>query len=143
MAACLCLNSGYFCPRGTGTLSTALQCRSPTQYCPEGSSTPLNTSAGYYAVAALGGLYVNETECPPGAYCSGGVMQLCTAGLYGNSSGMTSANCSGVCEAGYYCPPGSTSPEAQSCGSVLVYCPAVRAVVAEVCGQRFCTLCAH
>ena len=91
-----------------------------------GSAAPVNTTAGYYAVVVLGGLFVNETVCPEGSYCVDGSLYPCDAGRYGDDIGMTSPNCSGACEAGYYCPPGSTSPQAQDCGSALVYCPAVR-----------------
>jgi hypothetical protein len=36
---------------------------------------------------------------------------------------MASASCSGQCDAGYFCPAGSTTSKAQLCGGVGVYCP--------------------
>ena len=38
------------------------------------------------------------------------------------SPGLSTASCSGACAAGYYCPAGSTSPDARPCGSTAVYC---------------------
>jgi len=37
--------------------------------------------------------------------------------------GLRSAACSGPCAAGYFCPPGSTSPTEVPCGGDGVYCP--------------------
>ena len=50
--------------------------------------------------------------------------KLCPAGRYGNHSGLVTSFCSGLCQAGYYCPEGSTSPSQIPCGSVHQYCPA-------------------
>jgi hypothetical protein len=49
--------------------------------------------------------------------------ELCPAGRYGNREGLTSSSCSGVCEAGYYCPLGSTSSKQHVCGGSGYYCP--------------------
>ena len=65
-----------------------------------------------------------QTICPAGSYCVNGVKTECPAGSYGSSEGLTSNLCSGLCEAGYYCPAGSTSSTANDCGSVDKYCPA-------------------
>lgn len=35
----------------------------------------------------------------------------------------TSPNCTGLCEAGYYCREGSTSPRKDKCGNPSYYCP--------------------
>lgn len=56
-----------------------------------------------------------------GSYCLSGVKQPCPAGTYGNASGLTSADCSGPCPAGYYCALGSAFPLA--CLGHSVYCP--------------------
>ena len=119
------VHTGYFCPTGTGVLSSINYCSSPTTYCPLGSANVSLTAVGYYAVAKPGQLYFNESLCEPGRYCIGGVAQSCTAGRYGVDWGSTNASCTGVCRAGYYCPAGSTSPTQQPCGSVTAYCPEV------------------
>lgn len=52
-----------------------------------------------------------------------GVQRHCPAGRYGASYGMTSADCTGPCAAGYYCPLGSTSQYQVKCGGAAYYCP--------------------
>lgn len=52
-----------------------------------------------------------------------GVMKKCPAGTYGADEGLYLPSCSGVCEQGYYCPDGSTSPQQHHCGGPAVYCP--------------------
>lgn len=51
---------GYFCPAGTGALSPSIACTSPLHFCPQGSSTPWNTSNGYFALATSQQLYYNQ-----------------------------------------------------------------------------------
>ena len=62
--------------------------------------------------------------CPAGSYCSGGEKTLCPAGHFGETTGLSTADCSGSCPAGYYCPEGSVSGTTNKCGSVDKYCPA-------------------
>ena len=114
-------------------LTAALLCNSPLTYCPSGSSTPALTASGYYAIASRSGLFYNQSLCGVGMYCVGGVAFVCPAGRYGNDSGMTLAVCTGVCTAGFYCLPGSTTPTAQNCGSEAVYCPEVGVGFAVIC----------
>ena len=116
--------AGYYCPPGTG--SPSLQCDLPTSYCPTGSALPVNTSAGYFAVAIAGGLFVNQSQCSAGRYCQGGVSYPCPAGRYGTATGETNEQCIGNCTQGYYCPPGSASPTQEECGAADVVCPSVR-----------------
>ena len=49
----------------------------------------------------------------PNASCSG----LCSAGYFGNTSGLTIPTCNGVCVAGYYCLAGSTNGTAAICSA--------------------------
>ena len=123
--------SGYFCPVGTSALLPSLQCATPSQYCPTGTTTPVNTSVGYYVLSTstLTNLFYNQTLCEPGRYCVGGVAYPCAAGYFGNASGLTIPQCTGPCTQGYYCPPQSTSPTQTSCGSAAVFCPAVSSCV--------------
>merc|ERR1712054_447857 len=76
--------------------------------------------------------------CPAGEYLhyhfvSSGIKSVeckqCAAGRYGtgvrNSTdlGQWNSFCSGPCDAGYYCPKGSTSPKEHECGGEGVFCP--------------------
>ena len=66
----------------------------------------------------------------------------CPAGRYGNVEGLTSAACSGMCAAGYWCGEGSTSPTQNACvdgGSDgrAAFCPAGSGrPVAAAAGRR-------
>ena len=94
-------------------------------YCPQASETAAFTSSGWYAIATTAGLYYNQSECEAGWYCIDGVARRCRSGRYGNERGMSDADCSGVCERGYYCPEGSTSSREEECGGEWLYCPEV------------------
>ena len=59
----------------------------------------------------------SKPPCPPGEYMKLGFnsygrpafrCEQCQAGRFGNASGMTTAECSGLCAAGFYCLAGST-----------------------------------
>jgi hypothetical protein len=80
------------------------------------------------STATEGGMV--EVQCRPGAYGrylyvlypgSHRSLSLCEVKAY--AAGLTSAECSGKCAAGYYCPPGSISPTQHECGGPDVYCP--------------------
>ena len=65
-----------------------------------------------------------QRRCEAGHYCVGGLRYECKPGLFGDAPGLTSAACSGVCPAGYYCPAASTAAREHVCGSgAQVYCP--------------------
>eukprot|EP00924_Labyrinthula_sp_SR-Ha-C_P015959 maker-scaffold_4-snap-gene-14.3-mRNA-1 protein AED:0.17 eAED:0.17 QI:86/0/0/1/0/0/2/0/1312 len=57
--------------------------------------------------------------CEIGYYCQNGVKYMCPEGVFGAVSGLSSSKCSGLCSAGYFCPPRSTNPNQHSCGSIL------------------------
>ena len=61
----------------------------------------------------------NEIICKRGEYLDRKVKKclLCPAGRYGESYGLTSPLCDGLCHRGHYCPAGSTSSRQQPCGS--------------------------
>ena len=40
----------------------------------------------------------------------------CPAGTFGASTGLSSDICTGLCDAGYFCPPASTSRQQEQCG---------------------------
>ena len=52
-------------------------------------------------------------------YCDGrGYTTPCPGGVFGNTSGLTSAACSSPCAPGYFCPVGSVNATAMVCGGV-------------------------
>ena len=130
----LCV-AGHFCPIGSVNNATHT-CGGAAWYCPEGSAEPIAVNPGYYTVGgheireadAAGGLKyvsiaspdtrVNQAKCEAGHYCSGdGVKRPCPAGRYGQPvvglAGLSSAECSGLCHRGFWCPEGSTQPMAR------------------------------
>mgnify|MGYP003387336271 CR=1 FL=1 len=50
-----------------------------------------------------------QAICDVGHYCVGGVRHSCPAGVYGDTEGLTTAECSGVCPSGYFCPEATYS----------------------------------
>ena len=78
--------AGYYCPEGS-TTNQAAPCGvnasyplAPTVYCPPGSAAALPVTVGYYSIGAAPHLAVNQSVCPLGTYCVGGIMvRLCCA----------------------------------------------------------------
>ena len=69
-----------------------------------------------------------------GHYCPGdGSKKACPAGRYGNQQLLTTSDCSGSCEAGFYCPEGSVSSNEELCGQGLTPEEAVKRYCPEVC----------
>ncbi len=50
-----------------------------------------------------------------GYFCSNGVRSPCPPGRYGNIRGLTSLQCSGLCDPGHYCLEGSYDPKQYRC----------------------------
>ena len=112
--------AGYYCVSGV-----RWNCGSKALYCPQQSTHPLVVDEGYYS-APLTDAVTNRKEqviCTPGHYCTAGSMYNCTAGNYGSTTGLTTGECSGKCNQGYYCMEGSTTPTQQKCGGIEWYCP--------------------
>lgn len=63
---------------------------------------------------------VADTLCDPGHYCVGGQQIPCRVGVYGNATGLATAECSEPCVAGQYCPLASVVPLICDKG---YYCP--------------------
>ena len=93
-------------------------------YCPSGMNTgspvPIRVSEGYYTVG--GEHLTNKTRfaqriCPVGHYCEDGRKIRCPAGRYGGKEGLAHINCSGTCNPGYFCPPGSWEIDQVRCGN--------------------------
>jgi hypothetical protein len=123
-------DAGYVCNNGS-TSPQQLPCGDERFYCPTGTPAALPVGAGYHTIGGTPATRVGRELCPGpdsnggvSAYCSGdGRVSTCPGGVFGNASGLSTAACSGVCRAGYYCPQGSTNATAFPCGGVAFYCP--------------------
>mmetsp|Transcript_2593 Transcript_2593/g.3535 ORF Transcript_2593/g.3535 Transcript_2593/m.3535 type:complete len:1916 (-) Transcript_2593:156-5903(-) len=113
---------GYFCPEGS-TSAFQFPCGGADRYCPAGSDTPLLVKVGWFTnEEAHENIRSFETICPKGYWCEAGVRRPCEAGLWGGTEGLSTAECSGECAPGYYCPEASISPYQVPCGNSTVYC---------------------
>ena len=73
------------------------------RYCPEGSEKKLFVMPGYYGKGSIDdNHYSEQIICEPGHYCDRAKKQICPAGTYGNTSGLLTRHCSGLCPAGNY-----------------------------------------
>ena len=88
---------------------------SDTIHCPAGRY--LSTDATYGITGAHLEYGRRCDACPSGRYNSRG--GSCTRG---KCNGFASPDCEGPCEAGHFCPPGSSSPRQQPCGGPEYYC---------------------
>ena len=88
--------------------------------CPEGSFTATPSS----------------TVCPPGQYSLQGATACvnCSGGWYGSTSGSTSPQCSGACQSGAFCPPGSTTASQYTCPAGYACPPGTSNGTAFPCG---------
>ena len=94
----------------------AKPCGSSAVYCPRGSGAPQKANPGFYTEGGADSTRrPQQTLCPIGHYCIGGVKIVCPAGKYGLSVGLSSAHCSGSCQMGFYCPAASTRPAQKAC----------------------------
>ena len=91
----------------------------------QGTTVLRAVTAGYYSLpeGSNDTLRYDQTVCPLGYYCVGGVKQACPAGTYGNTTGLGSKECSGQCRGGYFCPLASVNDTQFPCGNDSVYCP--------------------
>ena len=115
---------GYYCQLASIS-PFATPCGAVNYICPNGSSLPQVVPSGFYTVGDVPEtLRFQKAICPPGSFCPGdGRVYLCPQGTYASEVGASSATCSGLCNRGYYCPAGSTSPQQIECGDASVYCP--------------------
>ena len=124
-------SAGYVCASGASS-ATAQECGGQQYYCPSGSSVPLQVGAGYYSYGgAKASTATSRALCPgpldsasngSAVYCDGsGDIKPCPAGSFGNTSGLSSASCSGACTAGYYCPSGAANSTVAPCGDPGLY----------------------
>lgn len=101
-------------------------------FCPEGTATPVTVLPGYYTTGQTKTTRYEQQECPAGAYCVKGVIYDCPAGRYGVGRRLQTANCTGPCAPGHYCPPGSTRSQEMPC-------PIGRYGAEEGLGTSLCT----
>ena len=61
--------------------------------------------------------YTRNSTCPIGYYCPEGSVgpTICPAGTFGSEEGLTTSDCSGLCERGYWCQAGSTNSTQNAC----------------------------
>jgi hypothetical protein len=111
---------GFYCPPGS-IVDTEVSC-GEGYYCPLGSAFPLLVTAGFYSVSATGGqespaTHSAQRKCERGYFCVAGRRQQCPAGTSGSTEGLQTAACSATCNAGHYCPAGSTNGTQYRCPS--------------------------
>lgn len=114
--------AGYYCPEGS-TSPRQVQCGANAYFCPPGSKEPQPVAQGYYTVGQGIATRLGERKCEPGHFCLDGVKHFCAPGHWGGEFGQTHPACSGLCDPGYYCTEGSTSPQEVLCGDPDRYCP--------------------
>lgn len=61
-------------------------------------------------------------KCEVGFYCENGERIECPAGYFGGKTGLLNSECSGKCDAGYYCSGNSPTATQHECGSDAVFC---------------------
>ena len=91
------------------------------------------------------GMFVNASgvtvDCEPGSYCSSPAsptsQRACPAGVFGSSVALASPECDGPCLHGYYCPPGSTTPDAKPCDEACFGCTGAGADACVTCAAGY------
>eukprot|EP00937_MAST-01D_sp_MAST-1D-sp2_P001724 g1724.t1 len=109
--------TGYWCTEE----SAAQEPCGAGYYCPEPGATRFPCAAGRYQTSAT------ETGC-----------ELCPGGRFGNTTGLADPACSGACDAGFSCSPGSASHNGTACPAGS-YCDGAGTNVSVVCpAGHFC-----
>ncbi|ETV76523.1 hypothetical protein, variant 1 [Aphanomyces astaci] len=114
-------SGGYFCPVGS-TSPVQQQCGSPNYYCPPGTPLRRTVATGYFTVKSTDGNGLDDflmsepytssaqVQCEVGHYCISGIQYQCPPGTFGQTRGLISKQCSGLCPPGTYCPLASPTP---------------------------------
>lgn len=150
----LCGGATVYCPVGSATplpvqegyftAGGEVASRSTQEICPPGwwcrGGVKRRCAAGVYGAAEGMSSPACGAPCPFGSYCAINSTQpvLCPGGRYGRGR-MTNEDCDGICEAGFYCPPGSYSPTQNECGGEDVYCPPGSAAPVPVSSGHYST----
>ncbi|CAK4930274.1 unnamed protein product [Aphanomyces euteiches] len=143
---------GILCPKGSylnatlakcllcpgSTSSTPQECGPPTYFCPSGAPVRQVVAPGYYTTASsLARLGLDDSldlsayqaaaaqlPCDRGYYCLRGIRYACPPGTFGQTVGLQTSDCSGLCppgtltaswrlfkaKEGSYCPLASAMP---------------------------------
>ncbi|KAL7533460.1 hypothetical protein ACHAXR_010386 [Thalassiosira sp. AJA248-18] len=117
VSECQRCEAGFYCPSHPGpptTVETLVPCGDAYVYCPPGSSEPLNVDLGYYSITesekATSGRATAQAICEPGFKCQNGLKMPCEAGTYGETSGLATDDCTGLCPRSFFCPRNSVHP---------------------------------
>ncbi len=129
---------GYYCPEGSISAKER-KCMGTNEFCPPASRSPAAVRNGFFTISSYSDEFIalqhgkldsdvpstmtHEAQCGSGRYCIDGVAFKCPAGRYGSEAGLTSSECTGACEAGYFCPIGSVTKRHSNCSSPAVFCP--------------------
>jgi hypothetical protein len=104
------------CTRGLTCLHSCVCVTGPAgQYSTGGGSNCVGCLAGYECPNGTAVL------CGVGKFATGGAASCspCPAGVFGNTTGLTSANCTAACDSsaapGFYCSAGSSSVAGSMC----------------------------
>ena len=119
------------CPKGTVALNNSGVACAPcpsNQAAKDDGASCGGCAAGKAPSAADGGC----VQCPAGTWSAADAAACspCAAGRYAaapaaaDAPGQTTKECTGACDAGYYCPAGATSPDMKKCGHASLFCPA-------------------
>ncbi|KAJ8535084.1 hypothetical protein ON010_g13655 [Phytophthora cinnamomi] len=113
--------AGFFCPEGS-TSPQQKPCGTSVFYCPTGSAERRRVDDGYYTItfptdqrnlpmidSSLGGAG-QQIRCEKGYYCVFGIRRVCPAGVFGDSTRVTTPACSAPCPKGSYCPEATNVP---------------------------------
>lgn len=124
--------AGYWCAARSSS-ATARACGGRGVFCAVGSSSPQPVRRGWYSTGANGtsggtnavaALHqIDEARCTPGWACEHGERRACAAGRFAESPEQHNFNCTGPCDAGFFCAVGSSSRRQHACGDASKYCP--------------------
>lgn len=98
------------------------------------SHLPANVTIGECVSPCSAGYYGDGVTCtiaPLGSYANNLIASPCDAGRYGNTTGNSTSQCNGACQAGYYCPAGTWYATSNICP----------AGTWSAAGAGSCTLC--
>ena len=117
---------GYYCPPGSIS-SREHKCGNISVYCPIGSGLPTIAKPGYYTVngeVVIGQISTVVSDeatrshvliCPKGHYCFAGVKKPCPRGKYGATKGLSTPNCTGDVDPGYWSGEGAINVRSRKC----------------------------
>lgn len=107
--------AGHYCEEGAISAQEH-RCGNETVYCPTGSSAPVVVDVGYFSNEdGPADRRSSQEICPRGSWCFDGTRTLCSAGRYGDSEGLSTADCSGQCRDGIICDAGTTTADGVVC----------------------------